>query len=272
MALRFAAPALTIRRALIVANVAALALLGVTIAKNSVPDYCRSQQAQPVAQGSTDDAAFYHVPLTAHPTFELDGASYFHPVHWAQTGLALLDAGETEDARTVADELWDHQQDGWFWYEFDWPQTGEKAPWRSAMAQGEALDLFSRLGQLDRAATVYLTLAPDSPVVGGDGWLLEYPGYPPVLNGAMFAAFGLYDYWQASGLPEARDRFAAAVDPIARDVGRFRNPGGPSSYELTGRHRYLNYHQLQTEELWVLGRLAGMPCLAMAADDFARDA
>ena len=140
------------------------------------------------------------------------------------------------------------------------------------MAQGEALDLLSRLGEVDRARAVYATLQPGSSVVAADGWLLEYVGYPPVLNGAIFAAFGLYDYWQLTGDPADRERFSTAAAAIARDIGAFRNPGSYSSYERSGLHRYPSYHRLQITELQILARLAGMPCLRQAADDIAHDA
>ena len=237
-----------------------------------VPDYCRGATPEPVAGLNTYDPSFYRLELTASPSFTLDGVSYFHPVHWAQTGLVLLANGRRADAVTVADQLWSHAQNGWFAYDFDWPPMAQVAPWYSAMAQGESLDLFASLGMWDRAHAVYATLAPSSPVVAADGWLLEYPGHAPVLNGAIFAAFGLYDYWQATGNPDIQGRFEAAVKPIARDVGDFRNPGHLSSYERSDENRFADYHRLQTHELQVLSGLAGMPCLGAAAADYGRDA
>ena len=236
------------------------------------PDYCLGQTPAPRAGIPIHTLMPRGGKLAVPPVWELYGVPHFHPVYWASTGHSLLEAGRREDALTVADDLWSHQDDGWFLYDFDWPDESQTAPWRSAMAQGLALGLFARLRQLDRAAIVYATLAPGSPVVADDGWLLEYPGYSPVLNGAIFAIMGLYDYWEATGSEAVRRRLIDAIAPIARDIGLFRNPGEVSSYERADLHRHANYHAIHISQLHMLARIAGMPCFDRVADDLASDA
>lgn len=252
--------------ALIAANVIGLALIGVEWMSSNVAPYCTGEQ--PAIQRGVDAAAMY-AGLDLDPPPWPDG---IHPGLLAHTGRALLHAGRTAEARDLADGLWAHGEDGWFAYTFDWPATDQVAPWYSAMDQGEAVGLFARLGMLDRAAETYATLQPGSTLVSDDGWLLEYPGFPPVLNGAIFAVFGLYDYWQATGDADVKAHLEDVVSVIARDVHRFRNPGELSTYERDGSRPYADYHELHVTQLRLLAEMSGMACLERAADDFDDDA
>ncbi len=257
---------------LIAANLAGVAVLTVHLAPRWIPvdPYCVGEHPLIAPNVDISRPAYADGPIDPSPEFTLGGKAYFHPVLWAQTGLGLLQMGLVDDAKRLADELWDHQQDGWLPYEYDWPSAEQRAPWYSAMAQGEALRLFVELDQLDRAAVVFATLA-DSRVVAEDGWLLEYPGYEPVLNGAIFAVFGIYRYWQATGDDAARDRLIDAIEPIARDIHRFRTPGGISSYERDGDNHNPIYHRIHVNQLYYLAQISRMACLERAAGDFDAD-
>ncbi|MCC6619407.1 MAG: hypothetical protein IT341_10275 [Chloroflexi bacterium] len=231
-----------------------------------VAPYCDGdERAQLVA-----DVALDPMYATVDPDPE-PWAEGFHPGLLAHAAQARLLAGRA-DARVMADELWAQNASGWFAYGFDWPSTNQVAPWYSAMDQGEALGLFAKLGMLDEAAAVYLTIRPGSPLVASDGWLLEYVYFPHVLNGAVFAVGGLYEYWQATGDAQVRAYTEHVIEVIARDVHRFRTPGGLSTYEIDGSRRYPEYHSLHVVQLRVLAKMSGMACLRRAADDFAADA
>ena len=87
------------------------------------------------------------------------------------------------------------------------------APWYSGMAQGKVLSLFSRLYELtsnkdfliiaDKIyGSFYRLKATHSDWVScidqdGNLWIEEYPHIQPshVLNGMVFAIFGIYDYY-----------------------------------------------------------------------------
>jgi hypothetical protein len=163
-------------------------------------------------------------------------------------------------------------------------------PWPSAMAQGEAASLFVRLAHLTGeerfAAAAVDVLAPlGVPVESGgvagrlpDGGFFpeEYPTRPEshVLNGAIFALWGVHDV--AAGLGERRfaERFAEGVDALARNVDRW-SLGYWSRYDLYPFRPLPNvassfYHVLHVDQLRVLGRLAGDERLLAAADRFAR--
>jgi hypothetical protein len=155
------------------------------------------------------------------------------------------------------------------------------------MAQGEAASLFVRLGLAtgDEAFPVAAlrALAPlEVPVEAGGvlGSLRggpfpeEYPTAPQshVLNGAVFAMWGMYDVSVALDSAPWRARFddhaatlAAAID--AWDVGYW------SRYDLYPYPRLVNvsssfYHVLHVDQLTALGRLVPDPRLRAAAVRF----
>lgn len=258
--------ALPRRTYLVTAIVVGLALIGWRVGSQYVAPYCDGGRAQLVA--GVDLAPMY-ATVDRDPEPWAEG---FHPGLLAHGGRARLLDGRTDDARSMADELWAHGDEGWFAYTFDWPSTGQVAPWYSAMDQGEAVGLFARLGMMDEAAAAYRTIQPGSPLVADDGWLLEYVGFPPVLNGAIFAVGGIYDYGQATGDPGVKAYLEDVVTVIARDVHRFRNPGELSTYERDGSRQYANYHDLHVTQLRLLAEMSGMECLERAADDFDSDA
>ena len=114
---------------------------------------------------------------------------------------ALIAWGETTAAGNLV-----------FPYRFDWPPAGQKAPWYSAMAQGQAASaflwghrLFGRAEYLDAARRAILALAEDRHrpffKILPDGnriWLKEYPGYRfNVLDGSLSAISGVYDLWRS---------------------------------------------------------------------------
>jgi len=114
---------------------------------------------------------------------------------------ALIARGETTAAGNLV-----------FPYHFDWPSAGQKAPWYSSMAQGQAASaflwghrLFGRAEYLDAARRAILALAEDrrqpffKTLPEGNGiWLKEYPGYHfNVLDGSLTAVSGVYDLWRS---------------------------------------------------------------------------
>jgi hypothetical protein len=218
----------------------------------------------------------------------------------AQRGLGCFEryiAGEGDvwlrGARECADSLVECQH-------LDGPQAGGllhwrplghtfvlRPPWISAMAQGEAASLLVRVfgatGEERYADAARRALAPlevDAPAGGArarlDGmWFPEeYPTEPPsfVLNGAIFALWGVRDV--GVGLADARARaaFAAALDGLAENVHRW-DLGYWSRYDLFP-HPVVNvassfYHDLHINQLRALSRLAPLSGLAETADRWA---
>ena len=145
-------------------------------------------------------------------------------------------------------------------------QKGEliEPPWYSAMAQGLALSLFSRLSEFTglrkwRTAadhTLASFLRP-GPCVGpytvnvdpaGYYWLQEWPwahmAPDNTLNGHCFSAFGLYDYYHLTGDSNALALLRGALTTVEHYFPAFRNPGWISHYCLDHLACNAKYHQI----------------------------
>jgi hypothetical protein len=200
----------------------------------------------------------------------------------AQYGLGCYErwlSGEGEQwlqaAVEVARILTCLQEDDGSWTQrIDLPHTFPlRAPWRSAMAQGEAASLlvraFRETGEEPFATAALAALAPMSKLraeggvraqLNGDMWLEEYPTDPPsyVLNGAIFALWGLRDV--AVGLRDdaANDAFARGLNALAANLWRF-DTGWWSLYSLFP-HPVRNvassfYHDLHINQLTAMQQL-----------------
>ncbi|HME02078.1 MAG TPA: D-glucuronyl C5-epimerase family protein [Solirubrobacteraceae bacterium] len=173
----------------------------------------------------------------------------------AQYGLGAYErwlGGEGEEwlvaARAVGTHLLSRQEPDGSWLQHEpLPHTFPLIPpWCCAMSQGEGASLLVRLysvtGDEQFAEAARLALGPlsrscaeggVSASLDGRPWLEEYPTDPPsfVLNGAMFALWGLRDVGVALVDAEAIQTFEAGVDALAASLHRFDN-GWWSLYSL----------------------------------------
>jgi hypothetical protein len=107
----------------------------------------------------------------------------------------------------------------------------------------------------------------------GDVWIEEYIVDPPshILNGFMWALWGVYDYAQWSGRDEAHKLWAAGVKTLERRLHEF-DTGWWSLYEArhNGRRMVASryYHGLHITQLQVMHRLTGNTFFADAASRF----
>jgi heparosan-N-sulfate-glucuronate 5-epimerase len=152
-----------------------------------------------------------------------------------------------------------------------------RAPWRCGMAQGEAASLLVRLYLQSRdrsfADAARLALAPLGRVredagtcawLHGARWPEEYPTKPPsyVLNGAIFAWWGMRDVGVGLGEPSAIAAFEAGVDALATHLHRF-DTGWWSIYSLYPHPikpiSSSFYHVLHVTQLEAMQRLSPRP-------------
>jgi hypothetical protein len=190
----------------------------------------------------------------------------YHPVNLAQYALYMIESyrttGEQEYLdRAVANgtELLagadDHDGALWFPYGFDYTLHGDPAmtltaPWHSGMAQGQALSLFVRLHQetgedrwQDAAHATFETFTArqgetEGPwfahVLDGHLWFEEYvdEAVPPtqVVNGHIYAMFGLYDYATHTGHEHAGQLFDGGAATVTGTFDQYRLPDGISYY------------------------------------------
>lgn len=245
------------------------------------------------------------------------GRRHFHPVHTSQFALLALanwdltkESGYLESAAANMDALLERAENTDFGvflpYTFDFALHSDRnnvirAPWYSAMAQGQALSVLSRLYEatnedlwLDRAYDVFRPLAtvyrfdqvmtrmqPWVSFVDSEGylWLEEYAGggVEPmrVLNGHVFAIFGLYDYWRVSRSAEVVPLLQGALATVEHYVPRLRVKGEPSWYGMRIQDNPIaqspKYHRIHIEQLRALEEMVGAGVFAELADQLAED-
>jgi hypothetical protein len=102
-------------------------------------------------------------------------------------------------------------------------------------------------------------------------WFEEYLVSPPthILNGFIWAAWGVYDYFLATGSREAMGLFAAAVKTLDANLGRY-DLGFWSRYELSGTLLPMIaspfYHRLHVTQLRVMHRITSEKTFAQYAE------
>jgi heparosan-N-sulfate-glucuronate 5-epimerase len=161
-------------------------------------------------------------------------------------------------------------------------------PWLSAMAQGEAASLLVRVyldTREERFAEAALrALGPMRVPVAGGGvlaelnggpFLEEYPTQPGsfVLNGALFAIWGLRDVAIGLGDAIAAEEFDSFADSLAASIHCY-DLGFWSRYDLYP-HRVANvasgaYHLLHTTQLQAMQIIAPRPEFAGAVSAYER--
>jgi len=174
--------------------------------------------------------------------------------------------------------VWNHH--------FDWEYRGTlKAPWYSALAQGQGISALVR-AYLETKKEKYLhstrkafeTFKHETKECGvvytdknGYVWLEEVIVDPPshILNGFIWALWGIYDYYLATNDELAFRLFNRCVETLRDNLHKY-DTGFWSLYELPGtRVRMLTsyfYHSLHVVQLRVMYKLAGEPVFKDYAD------
>lgn len=164
-------------------------------------------------------------------------------------------------------QVWNHT--------FDWPYRQKlRAPWYSGLAQGQGISLLVRAHQqtgeskyLKSAALAFDSFLKNTDKGGisgtdpaGNVWFEEYVLSPPthILNGFIWAAWGVYDYFLATGSDQAVRLFAASVATLRKNLGRY-DLGFWSLYEQSGTRLPMIaspfYHRLHITQLRVMHRI-----------------
>lgn len=144
------------------------------------------------------------------------------------------------------------------------------------MAQGQGISLLVRAHQ-EAGNDVYLSAAKEAfyafnkdvkegGVVYTDNegykWFEEYIVSPPthILNGFIWASWGVYDYWLATGEPISLELFNQAVQTLSSNLYRY-DIGFWSLYEQSGTWLKMIastfYHHLHIGQLKILYRITG---------------
>jgi len=177
----------------------------------------------------------------------------------------------------------------WFHpYDFDWGAM--RPPWYSALGQGYALSLFSRLYELtgdeayeQAAQSTFASYLDPGPAatpwvaqVDPDGylWLQEYPGSANegVFNGFMVAALGIYDFYRVTGDPDALALFRGAATTVGAYAASYRRPAWRSLYCLGDRlTASAAYHEVVIQQMLALSKITDDARFARWATIFEND-
>ena len=175
----------------------------------------------------------------------------------------------------------------WVWnHHFNWEYRSPlRAPWYSALAQGQGISLLLRAYRetgavayfegAERAFNSFLKSTDEGGVAftddHGNLWFEEYIVSPPthILNGFIWAMWGVYDYFLVTQSQLARDLFEQAVLTLRTNLPHY-DLGFWSLYEESNTLLPMVaspfYHRLHLVQLRVMHRITGDKTFARYAD------
>ena len=224
----------------------------------------------------------------------------YNPIAIAQWGLAnynrFSEAGDgtrwqkvLKSADWLSENLEQNSHGLWVWnHHFDWDYRDPlKAPWYSGLAQGQGISLLLRAhahahseGEKYQIAADKAFVALTRPIAEGgvlfedeekNLWIEEYLVDPPthILNGFMWALWGVFDYWLARTDATAKQLFERGAQTVLHNLARY-DTGYWSLYEQSGtRLKMLAspfYHRLHSVQLRVTSTLTGDARFASVAE------
>lgn len=236
------------------------------------------------------------------PLVMIDGQLSYLPVTIAQYALGnydrYLDTAQSlylENAIRCADwfvaELKETKLGLWGWLnDHDKAIYALKKPWFSALSQGQALSVLARAyqqtgGEKYRETALKALQAFTVPVqdgglvakLGGGDFYEEYPSEIPsfVLNGFIFALWGLWDLYLVSQNTEARERYETGVATLKNHLANYRIDWLHwSRYDLYPFRvtdiTSIFYHKLHIQQLKAMALLTGDQSLAIEAQVYER--
>jgi len=261
--------------------------------KPYIEDYVRSKTMENFDQDS--------VPMYAH-----GNTLYYHPVYTSLFGIRFVDgyvrtgdANYLDLAERIAYKLVEISSESneqfLFPYNFDYAYSGKEflgAPWYYGMAQGRFLTLFSRLYN-ETGDETYLEwaektfdslklLKTEDPAENWVAyideenfyWIEEYTVESKpvhVLNGFIFAIFGIYDYYLVTNDPKAKKLLNASITTIEHYIEEYQNPSAVSFYDLRYKPKNPFYHGVHVNQLNLLSKITGELYFKEMADLFESD-
>ena len=226
----------------------------------------------------------------------------YNPIAIAQYGLAnynlYAQTGRSEAlerflraANWLVTHLERNQHDLWVWHHhFDWEYWQRlRAPWYSALAQGQGISALLRAHRVtsDTAYLITATRAFESFARNlddggvrhvdeqGRWWLEEYVVSPPthILNGFLWSLWGVRDFLLATGDGYAAELYERCLDTVelclpAYDVGYWsRYDLSPTAISMIASPFY---HRLHIVQLRITHRLAPRPVFMKYAERWER--
>ena len=174
--------------------------------------------------------------------------------------------------------VWNH------YFDFEYRSTLH-SPWYSGLAQGLGLSLLLRAFQesndqkyMDAHEKAWFSFTKDVDEGGvmytddnSDLWIEEYIVDPPthILNGFIWALWGVYDTWKYLNNTKAKDLFFQCCDTIEKNLYRY-DQSYWSLYEQSGTILPMLaspfYHHVHIVQLIILSRLTGRELFKKTAE------
>lgn len=223
------------------------------------------------------------------PLVDIDGHLSYLPVTIAQYALGNYDQWiETQKplyrerflraADWLQKNLTEFKVGLWGWLnDHDKEMYRLKKPWLSALSQGQALSVLARayaetkekryLEAGEKALKSFSVPVEQGGVLAqwqGLAYYEEYPSQIPslVLNGFIFALWGLWEFYVISQQTEAKERYQAGVETLKRILPKYQvSYLNWSRYDLypfkVADIASIFYHKLHIEQLKAMALLTG---------------
>lgn len=197
---------------------------------------------------------------------------------FCRTGDAETKAKFLKASDWLCESLEKNSRGLWVWnHYFDWEYRNRlRSPWYSGLAQGQGISLLLRaheethssryLETAGRAVESFSKATSEGGVAftdeRGDIWFEEYIVSPPthILNGFVWALWGVYDYYLATHSGVALELFSAGVQTLLRNLEKY-DFGFWSLYEQSGTLLPMIaspfYHRLHIVQLRIMFQLTG---------------
>ncbi|MBN2410595.1 hypothetical protein JXQ31_02810 [candidate division KSB1 bacterium] len=236
--------------------------------------------------------------------FEWEGNTYYNSTQISQKMLQFLQSYDrTKDVKYInetkkfAEKMVSRAivQDSAFYFPFDfnWHLKERvlelEPPWYCGMAQGQALSAFIRLydaSKDDRYLKLANKIQKSLTLIKGNYdpwviyidqeryyWIEEYPEECPnhVLNGFIFALFGLYDHYRFTNDSTSLHLLKAGITTVVDHIEGWRKPGDISKYTYKYHITSGFYHTVHVKLLEKLFQITDDPFFKEMADAFRSD-
>ena len=224
------------------------------------------------------------VPLLPHYLQSSNTGTHYYPISIGQYALAIYHEYQKfkkkEDLKrflNLANWFVTNQNQNGFWYSHtDMSKFQLSQPWVSAMAQGRAISVLTRafhvtderkyLNSALKALETFSVKTKDggiTTVLGVDSvFYQEYPGKTNsfVLNGAIFALWGLYDLYLLGeeGASESKEYFKKGVNGVLSKIESY-DIGFWTKYDLYPKNGLnactSHYHDIHIKQMKVMHQL-----------------
>jgi heparosan-N-sulfate-glucuronate 5-epimerase len=222
------------------------------------------------------------------PMFVLNERQYYHPVFIGEYALGAydryLDTGDTRAREAfLRCANWFREnlvkRGAFHYWEYQFLNKGHegtrKVPWFSAMAQGVGVSVlvraFAETGNENYIVTARAAIEPifhdiavgGASVVGHDymfpqEFLSDHPDPPSnILNGAIAAFFGVYDFYRTTSDPAVKEASDTIVRTFAAVISRYDNGYWSLYCQWPGHLATPHYHAVHVAQLKALYLISG---------------